>query len=53
MKSCLIHFAGSASTYQACVETGRICITTELDDHYFNVAKDRISKIKNITTNFF
>lgn len=46
-------FAGSASTYQACVETGRICITTELDDHYFSVAKDRISKIKSFTSNFF
>lgn len=46
-------FAGSAATYQACGETGRICIATELDDYYFKLAQDRISNIKTFSNNFF
>ena len=33
---------GSGSTGVACVNTGRKFIGIELDEHYFNVAKERI-----------
>lgn len=46
-------FAGSGATYQACVETDRICIASELDEHYFKIAQERISKIKKVNNNFF
>lgn len=38
-------FAGSGVTYQACIETDRICIASELDDYYYAQANDRISKL--------
>ena len=37
---------GSGSTGVACVNTGRKFIGIELDDHYFNVAKERIEGAK-------
>ena len=36
---------GSGSTGVACVNTGRNFIGIELDENYFNIAKDRIEKI--------
>lgn len=35
---------GSGSTGVACLNTGRNFIGIELDEHYFNVAKERIEK---------
>lgn len=35
---------GSCSTGVACLETGRKFIGVEMDDHYFNVASERIEK---------
>ena len=35
---------GSGSTGVACVNTGRSFIGIELDDHYFEVAKQRIEE---------
>ena len=35
-------FAGSASTGVACINTGRKFIGIELDDEYFDIAKNRI-----------
>ena len=35
-------FMGSGSTGVACVNTGRSFIGMELDEHYFNVARERI-----------
>lgn len=37
-------FMGSGSTAAACIETGRYFIGCELDAHYFNVCKMKISK---------
>jgi site-specific DNA-methyltransferase (adenine-specific) len=36
-------FMGSGSTGVACINTGRNFIGIELDEHYFNIAKDRIN----------
>jgi site-specific DNA-methyltransferase (adenine-specific) len=38
---------GSGSTGVACVNTGRSFIGIELDDNYFDIAKDRIEKALN------
>ena len=37
----------SGSTGVACVNTGRKFIGIELDEHYFNVAEQRIKAAKN------
>ena len=37
-------FMGSASTGVACINTGRKFIGMELDDQYFDIAKQRIEK---------
>ena len=37
-------FAGSGTTGVACINTGRKFIGMELDDQYFNIAKQRIEK---------
>lgn len=37
-------FMGSGSTGVACVNTGRKFIGIELDEGYFNIAKERIEK---------
>ena len=37
-------FGGSGSTGVACVNTNRNFIGIELDDEYFNIAKERIEK---------
>ena len=37
-------FMGSGSTGVACVNTGRKFIGIELDDHYFEVARERIAE---------
>ena len=39
-------FMGSGSTGVACVNTGRNFIGMELDENYFNIAKERIEAIK-------
>ncbi len=39
-------FMGSGTTGVACVNTGRNFIGIELDDNYFDIAKDRILNIK-------
>lgn len=39
-------FMGSGSTGVACVNTNRNFIGIELDENYFNIAKDRIEKMK-------
>lgn len=39
---------GSGTTGVACVNTGRDFIGIEMDDEYFNIAKDRILKAKEI-----
>jgi site-specific DNA-methyltransferase (adenine-specific) len=39
---------GSGSTGIACVNTGRRFIGMELDENYFNIAKERIEKVKEI-----
>jgi site-specific DNA-methyltransferase (adenine-specific) len=36
---------GSGSTGVACVNTNRHFIGIELDENYFNIAKERINKI--------
>ena len=41
---CLDLFAGSFSTGIACLETNRKCIGYELDENYFNIAKERIKQ---------
>lgn len=40
-------FMGSGTTGVACVNTGRKFIGIELDDGYFNIAKERIESAKN------
>ena len=40
-------FMGSGSTGVACLNTNRIFVGIELDDNYFNIAKDRIEKVLN------
>ena len=40
-------FMGSGSTGVACVNTGRKFIGIELDEHYFNVAEQRIKAAQN------
>ena len=37
-------FMGSGSTGVACINTGRYFIGIELDEKYFNIAKERIDK---------
>lgn len=37
---------GSGTTGVACVNTNRNFIGMELDENYFNIAKDRIEKAK-------
>ncbi|WP_290773277.1 DNA methyltransferase, partial [Anaerofustis sp.] len=39
-------FMGSGTTGVACVNTNRNFIGMELDENYFNIAKDRIEKAK-------
>lgn len=39
-------FMGIGSTGVACVNTNRNFIGMELDENYFNIAKDRIEKAK-------
>jgi len=47
-------FAGSGAMIETCMKTDRTCIATELDDHYFKIASDRISKVKVVSSlNFF
>ena len=36
---------GSGSTGVACINTNRKFIRIELDENYFNIAKDRIEKV--------
>ena len=38
---------GSGSTGVACVNTNRNFIGIELDENYFNIAKDRINKTQS------
>ena len=40
-------FMGSGTTGVACINTNRNFIGIELDEHYFNIAKERIEKAKN------
>ncbi len=40
-------FMGSGSTGVACINTGRSFIGMELDEHYFDVAKERIEAANN------
>ena len=42
----LDNFMGSGTTGVACVNTNRNFIGMELDENYFNIAKDRIEKAK-------
>ena len=43
-------FMGSGSTGVACIHTNRNFIGMELDENYFNIAKERIeSEFNNIT----
>lgn len=47
-------FMGSASTGVACINTGRKFIGMELDDEYFDIAKQRIEKaLKEKQQNLF
>ena len=39
-------FMGSGSTGEACLNTNRNFIGIELDEHYFDIAKDRLENIK-------
>lgn len=39
-------FMGSGTTGVACVNTNRNFIGMELDENYFNIAKERIEKAK-------
>ena len=39
-------FMGSGSTGEACMSTNRNFIGIELDEHYFDIAKDRLENIK-------
>ena len=41
-------FMGSGSTGVACINTGRKFIGIELDEHYFNVAEQRIKAVQSI-----
>ena len=43
---------GSGSTGVACVNTNRNFIGVELDENYFNIAKERINKNTNQLTLF-
>ena len=45
-------FMGSGSTGVACVNTNRNFIGVELDENYFNIAKERINKNTNQLTLF-
>lgn len=45
-------FMGSGSTGVACVNTNRNFIGVELDENYFNIAKERINKNINQLTLF-
>lgn len=36
-----------SSTGVACINTGRNFIGIELDENYFNIAKERIEKVEN------
>ena len=38
---------GSGSTGVACINTNRNFIGIELDEKYFNIAKERIEKVEN------
>lgn len=40
-------FMGSGSTGVACINTNRSFVGIELNDNYFNIAKDRIEKVLN------
>lgn len=42
-------FMGSGTTGVACVNTGRRFIGIELDQKYFDIARDRIEKVKGVT----
>lgn len=39
-------FGGSGSTYEACIKTNRNYIGFELDEKYYNIINERISKVK-------
>ena len=41
-------FMGSGSTGVACKNTGREFIGIEIDEKYFNIAKDRIDNIEKL-----
>jgi site-specific DNA-methyltransferase (adenine-specific) len=38
---------GSGSTGVACINTNRKFIGIEIDENYFNIAKERINELKN------
>lgn len=44
-------FMGIGSTGVACVNTNRNFIGIELDENYFNIAKERIESTKNCLSN--
>ncbi len=44
-------FMGTGSTGVACVNTNRKFIGIEIDDNYFNVAKNRIEEVANLSRN--
>ena len=47
-------FMGSGTTIDACVQLGRKAIGIELDEGYFNIAKDRVSfRVNNNQISFF
>ena len=43
----LDNFGGSGSTLIACEQTGRVCRTMELDEHYCDVIRRRWAEFKH------